>query len=268
MLCSLVARHRNSAGRTARRLARALCVVGIVAAPVIAAGCAGLGVTTTNNFKNAETPAIVGSGKMVTRDFPLNDFNELEIDSTLRVDIARGDSYKVAITADDNAIDYVVAEKAGKTLKLALRSGSYMNSSFRATVSMPDLVGLQVAGASTSTLSGFKPRVIVVRLKGASQLLGRMEAGDVSLSVSESSNANLGGSAESLVLTASGAGQASLGDLVTGSAKVTMREASTATVSVKGKLDADLRSASNLYYVGNPSLGTITSLESSSVRRR
>ncbi len=210
----------------------------------------------------------MGSGNLVTRQVEESDFTAVEAGSALKVDLAQSATYGVSVTADDNVIDYVEVSKVGTALRLGMKSGSYNNATIRVLVTMPDLKSIRFSGASKGTMVGFKPQSLEARLSGASQLTGRLEAGSLDLSVAEASNLNLGGSADSLKLSGSGSSQTSLGDLAVSSATINLREASTATVNVRNKLDADLRSASNLYYVGTPTLGNITSLEASSVRRR
>ncbi len=211
---------------------------------------------------------VAGSGALVTKDLSVRDFSEVEVDSSFKVEITRSESFAVAVTADDNVIDMVDVTQSGQTLRIGLKPGSYNNATYRASISMPDLKRLEMAGASIGTLTGFRPRVLDLDLSGASQLTGRLEGGQINLAVREASLANLGGSADVVALTASGASHASLGDLAASTGRASLREASTATVNVEDKLDVDLRGASNLYYVGNPSLESVSSVEGSSLRHR
>ena len=50
---------------------------------------------------------IVGSGELETREMEYSGFERLDIGSAFEVDITRGDSYSVIITADDNVIEYI-----------------------------------------------------------------------------------------------------------------------------------------------------------------
>ena len=211
---------------------------------------------------------VTGSGTLVTRDFAVSDFSEVEVGNAFKVDITRGDSFTVMVTADDNVIDMVDVTKSGQTLRIGLKSGSYNHATYRGSVGMPDLRRLQMADASVGTLTGFTPRRLDLGLSGASQVTGRLEGGQINMAAREASTVTLGGSADDVALTASGASRANLGDLSAGTTRASLREASTATVNVKDKLDADLRSASNLYYIGNPSLGSVSAVEESSLRHR
>ena len=226
----------------------------VTSVPVTGGGSSGVGVT--------------GSGRLVTKQISVSDFGELEVGSAFKVDITRSDSFSVVVTADDNLMDMVDVTQSGQTLRIGLKPSSCNNAAYRASISMPDLRRLQLAGASAGTLKGFRPRTLDLGLLGASQLTGRLDGGQVRLAAQEASTVTLGGSADSVVLTASGASHANLGDLSASTARASLKEASTCTINVKERLDADLRSASNLYYVGNPSLGSVSAVEGSSLRHR
>ncbi|MFC2031992.1 hypothetical protein ACFLUS_01255 [Chloroflexota bacterium] len=62
--------------------------------------------------------------------------------------------------------------------------------------------------------------------------------------------------------------QISLGDLVLIDAKVNLSGASIATVNARGKLDADLNDALELYYIGSPALGKIQTSGSSIISHK
>ncbi len=233
-----------------------------------AAACSSVSQAGADPKTGHQTVSITGSGNPVTRDVAVADFSEIDAGSALKIDVTQGEVYAVAVTADDNVLDYVEVTKSGPTLRLSMKSGSYANTSVRVAVTMPDITAVRFAGAAKATMVGFKPRNLEVRLSGASQLTGRVDGGQLDVIVADASNLTLGGAADSLKVSASGASQVSLGDLSVNTAVVGLKEASNGTLNVKDRLDADLRSASNLYYVGNPSLGSITSVEASSLRRR
>lgn len=240
------------------------CLLGVLAA-VLMVGCSGY-----SQASPLPGPiGITGSGQLVTRDLSLIGFTGVEARSAFKVDVFQSESYQVSVTADDNIIDRVEVGVTGGRLTLAMSSGSYLNSTYRASIGMPSLRSLDLSEATTATISGFMSADnLEVRLRGASRLTGRVDAGQVRLVSAEASVVTLGGKAESLAVEASGASESNLGDWSVGSATVSLREASKATVNVAGRLDADLRAASTLNYVGNPTLGSVTSLEASSLRRR
>ena len=172
------------------------------------AGCTPLGSTGGR---------LVGSGKAVTRDFQLAGFYEVSIDSAFEVSIARGDSFKVSVTTDDNLLDYAKVTKEGSTLKIRFETGTVTSFSSRiqkASITMPELVGVRLNGASQASMSGFKQvAAFEAGLDGASKLTGDVQAGVIRLTSNGASTYTLSGTAGSLTLTGDGASRFDLGKL-------------------------------------------------------
>ena len=242
----------------------ALILGTVVAASMLLSACGGAGAAATT-----EESYITGSGKMVTRDFDMKDFTGLKVGSSFKVDVVRSDKFAVSITADDNVINLVEVSKQGETLNIRIQDGAYRDVDYNAIVEMPSLNELTINEASNCTLSGFESQGDVkLVLSGSSILTGRIEANYLSLNMTEATNATLGGTTSSLVMHGEGSSVAKLGDLNAGIADIQLRSASTATVSVKDSISADLTSSSQLYYLGNPTWEKKTVDSSSSMTRK
>lgn len=209
---------------------------------------------------------VVGSGKPVTKEFNVADFDAVDISSTFHVEITRGDSFRVAVTADDNVMEHVKVAKQGSTLKIALAPDmNYRDVTLKATIAMPALQAVDVSGASQATLKGFKStESFKAKLVGASKLDGKIEAGKVDIEATGASTVSLEGSAKDAKLSAVGASQLQLGDFTLDNATVNLTGASEGTVNAKGKLDYVLIGASRLGYRGNPTIGKRETIGASS----
>jgi len=132
---------------------------------------------------------------------------------------------------------------------------------------MPDLTGLDLRGASQVTLTGFKStNALNLDLSAASHLRGDIEAGDVRLDVSDASQVTLRGSAGDVTMDdVSGASTVDLADFPVTNATVATRDKSEVTVNASGRLDVDASGASDIYYLGDPMLGTVNTTDDSSV---
>jgi hypothetical protein len=104
-----------------------------------------------------------------------------------------------------------------------------------------------------------------VDLSGSSSLRGDIEAGGTSFDLSGSSDANLTGSGGNLTLDASGSSDVDLSDFPVADAEIDASGASTVTVNASGRLDVEASGASDVYYLGDPSMGTIDTSGASSV---
>jgi hypothetical protein len=218
----------------------------------------------------AAGPKIVGSGNRVTVDKDLSGFSKVEASSAFQVEITHSQDYGVVITVDEKIEPYLDVTVQGDTLRISLRPGLKLSAAafpLHAVVTMPRLTGLELNGATRTTIGGFKSgERLGVKISGASQLQGDIETGDVDFGISGASRVALSGKGQKMALEVSGASQGSLDDFVVSEATVELSGASHATVNVTGKLDADVSGASGLRYAGSPTLGSVKSSGSSSIR--
>jgi hypothetical protein len=215
---------------------------------------------------------ISGSGDVVTREEPITGFDRVDVSHAFQVDISQGDTFSVVVRVDDNMIEYLEVVKQGDTLKIGLEPGqgySVRKATLEADVTMPELAGLELSGASHVAVTGFKStKAFDVNLSGASRLRGDIEAGDATFDASGASRVTLNGSARNVTVEGSGASQIDLSDFAVADAKVKLSGASTATVNPSGTLDVDASGASDAYYLGDPTLGKVDTSGASSVERK
>ena len=213
---------------------------------------------------------LIGSRNLETEDYAFADFTEIEIDSAFQFEIAQSDSYGVNITADDNVIDYVQVSKDGETLKIRLATVPRLwFVTLRASVTMPQLRGLTVSGASRGTISGFSfGEDLSITVSGASRVTGEMTTGDIGFDVSGASSIQLEGSAGDMMAVVSGASRLNLDDFTVENANVNISGASSGTINLNGRLDASLSGASRLFYIGEPTMGDINTSGASTISKK
>ncbi len=215
---------------------------------------------------------LTGSGNIVTQEEAISDFDKVDISHSFDVDIRQGDSFSVVIRVDDNLLEHLQVEKQGNTLKIGLkdnRNYTIQNATMQAEVSMPGLTGVELSGASHGNIAGFRSSEdLSVDISGSSSLMGDIEAGDVRADLSGSSEATLSGAGENLTIDASGSSELNLSDFPVADTKIDASGASSVSVNVSGRLDVSASGSSNVYYLGNPNLGTIDTSGSSSVEAK
>jgi len=230
--------------------------------------------------------SIIGRGPVETRSLNFTGFTKLDVSSTFKVEVVRDVSYSVSVTTNENIFDYLDFSKDGDTLKMQLKNGSYTIASLKARVTMPDIVSLEVSGASSGSLSGFtsngalklaasgassielngiKCGDVTTSVTGASKIKGSLESGNASVDISGASNATLSGRGQNLNVTVSGASRSTLKDFVASNAKINFSGASSGDVNTSGRLDVTLSGASSLRYYGTPTLGEVNVTGASSL---
>jgi len=207
---------------------------------------------------------------VVTQEEPITGFDKVDISYSFEANISQGESFSVVIRADDNLVEHLQVVKQGSTLKIGLkpnRDYTIINATMEAEVTMPELVGLDLSGSSDANVSGFEStKSLLVDLSGNSALLGDIQAGDTRFDVSGNSSVTLSGSAGDLTIDASGNSEVDLSDFPVSDANVDTGGASVVTVNLSGRLNADASGKSNIYYLGDPTLGTIDTSGSSTIQ--
>ena len=216
--------------------------------------------------------SLTGSGNMVTQEKSITGFDKVDVSQGFEVDIRQGDAFSVVISIDDNVVQYLRVLKQGRTLKIGLESlrlYDIQNVTMEATITMPELTGLDLSGGSHVAIAGFSSaKAVVVDLSGGSHLRGDIEAGDARFDLSGGSEVTLTGSAGDVTIDASGGSHVELADLSVADANVDASGGSGATVNPSGRLDADASGGSHVYYLGSPTLGRIDTSSRSSVERK
>jgi hypothetical protein len=207
-----------------------------------------------------------------TKDYAYTDFTTVEIGSPSEFEIRQSSSYSVSvgIEAGGNLKDYIRVSKSGQTLTIKLDAILFMRSiPLRISVTMPDIHGLIVSIASQGTISGFSSAEgLSVTVAGASRVTGDVTAGNMQFDISGASTIQLKGSAGDIVAIVSGASHLNLDHFRVGNCDINISGASTGTINLTGRLDADVSGASTLLYIGEPAMGDVSVTGPSTLRRK
>jgi len=226
---------------------------------IIIAVVAAVAVTCTVLILRGWPGVLIGSGNLETKEYAFTNFTEVEIGSAFEFEIKQSSSYSINVTTDDNVMDYVQVSQDGQTLTIRLRRFISIGPvTLRASVTMPQLHGLTASGASHGTVSDFSSTEdLDITVSGASRLTGDITAGNVEFGISGASTIQLEGSANDIDANVSGASHFNLDDFTVNNADVNFSGASSGTVNLNGRLDANLSGASTLWYIGEPTMGDI-----------
>jgi hypothetical protein len=224
-------------------------------------------------------PPVTGSGKLETRELDFRDFAKLKASQAFEVEVTKGNSFSVTVTLDDNLYEYLDFTRIGSTLYVRLKQGrTYLHTTQQAVITMPELLSLDLSGASRGTVGGFSSAENLnldlsgassldirdvsagrthVDASGASRVSGSLEIADGDFDLSGASTVELDGSARDVVIDGSGASTVRLAGFAVADADVDLSGGSDGTINASGTLDVDLSGASTLNYLGNPSLGRV-----------
>jgi hypothetical protein len=186
------------------------------------------------------------SGERATLTPALTNFDGLGVAGSWRVDVTRGDSWRVELEVPAEIEDRLSARVVDGMLEIRFEDGFRFGGfgggyEFGATITMPQLARVTLTGASELTLRGFEGERLAITSTGAAQIEGRASR------------------YRALELTMSGAGEANLSDVtvtdadlgISGAGQVTLRMAG-------GRLTGHLSGAGEVEYYGTVSEQSIT----------
>jgi hypothetical protein len=244
------------------KMARFVRVVGLIVALSLLAGC-------TFNMGDM----ITGSGQTTTKNYDLSGFTKVNIGSAFQATVTQSEAYGVSVTVDDNLVQYLDVRMDGDTLvvgfKPNLRLG-FRNTTLKATITLPELVGFTGSGATRTQLRGFKTsKAASVEASGASQVRGDIATtGSMKVGASGASTVELSGSSAGLSVDASGASTVKLDNFTASDASVNASGASNITVNATGKVTGEASGASSVHYTGNPASVKVSTSGASNVGQK
>ena len=101
---------------------------------------------------------VAPSGSVVTKDYDLGNFSAVAAGSAFQVEITRSDKYSVSVTVNENLVERLgcrhFREYAAHLPETWHRH--HRRRTLKAKVTMPELTGLDLSGASHTTLAGFE----------------------------------------------------------------------------------------------------------------
>ena len=237
------------------------------------------------------TVAIISEevGPTITRTYIFTDFTRIEIGHAFELEVTAADTYSVQIEASESIFDRIKVTQTGDKLEIGMDSLFFHTyRSPKVKITMPELRGLYLSGASEGNVSGFRSShnfeltlsgaselgmdmetgAFTCDMSGASEVSGYLKATRSDIDLSGASRIELSGSGGDIKLEASGASEMNLANFTVNNADINFSGASDGSLEINGRLDVDLSGASTLEYSGNPTLGELDLGGGSELERR
>ena len=145
------------------------------------------------------------------KKFDLKNFKKIEAGGAFIITIRKGDTFSITADSDDQEeLDDLDLDVNDNTLKISHKdnfSFSNRHHTARFNITMPSLEGLDISGASTLKVIGFKDKNqdLDIELTGASKAAIDVEVRKITFNASGASKADLRGSADKMDMDISGA---------------------------------------------------------------
>jgi hypothetical protein len=226
------------------------------------------------------------AGPTTTMEYNFTDFTSIEIGPAFKLEVISADTYGISINANESIFDHIDVSKTGNKLKIGMDNLFFgFPRSPRVQITMPELRGLYLSGASQANITGFKSSQdfdltlsgaselnmnmetgnFLCEISGASEVTGYVKATSFDIVLSGASKIKVNGSSEDTKINASGASQIDMADFTVNNADISFSGASDGSLNINGRMDVSLSGGSLLEYGGNPTLGNFN-LTGGSVR--
>jgi hypothetical protein len=112
------------------------------------------------------------SGTRIERSFDVEEFEEIEVSGGWEVSVREGSSFDVLIETDEALFDLLSVERRGETLRIGSEQKWYWDEKarLRATITMPSVSALRVAGGADVDLDGFTGELLAIGISGAADV--------------------------------------------------------------------------------------------------
>jgi hypothetical protein len=196
-----------------------------------------------------------GSGTIVTEAREVGDFNRINLKGEGTVVVTEGREASLTIETDDNLLTHIDTSVTDGTLEITTESGIDIDPTDTVVyeVAVPNIVGLTLAGAGRIRLGECRADSFAINLSGAGDIeIGALTTDALNAAISGVGSIVVAGTAESQVVTVSGAGSYEAADLQSVRATVTNSGVGSAAVWVTESLDVTVSGLGSIDYFGSP----------------
>jgi len=184
------------------------------------------------------SPIVNGSGKAATDTRSVSGFSSVEMSGSGELKIEQTGTESLAISADDNILEYVTSNVRGGQLILGMKNGSFSTST-------PVVYKLTV-----KNLNG-------IALSGSGSISGKALATDsMKIESSGSGEITTAGITDHMEVVISGSGNVHAEGFKSKDARVEIDGSGSATVAASERLDVNINGSGNVEYLGDPTVST------------
>lgn len=225
----------------------------------------------------APLETVTGSGKMVTKSFVVQDFDQIRIGTSGVLYIEQGDEFSLSIEANDNILPLLdVKVEQGVLIlrtepditplkfetiiyRVTLPELSMIDLSSSADVRVEDFsadsLSVNINGSGDVTFVNLDVASLAVRISGSGDMiLPNVSAKTVLAEINNSGLMDVAGKTETLTVKVSGSGDLIADALKASTVEVAVNGSGDVTVWAVDTLDVSISGSGNVQYLGTPEL--------------
>ena len=186
--------------------------------------------------KSVRGESITGSGQVAREERSLPEFDSVELEGSMNVEISKGSSIKCTVEGDDNILPLLKTEVRGNRLRIYFKRGMSLSSYkvLNVYLEVPELSGVSVSGSGDISFTDVTRGEVKVSIDGSGDITGT-------------------GEAEAVTAEINGSGDMHLFKLYTERASVEINGSGDIAINASAFLDAEINGSGDIKYKGNPS---------------
>lgn len=236
------------------------------------------------------SPFVTGSGKMVTKSFDVQDFDQIRLSTSGVLYIEQGDEFSMSVETDDNILPLLNVEVEQGVLAIRTEPAATLlqRETLIYRVTLPELSATDLSGSAEVRVEDFTAESLRINLSGSGDVTfmkldvkslatrisgsGKVTVEDITAEtilteINNSGEIRLAGTADSHEIRVSGSGDVFAEDLNVSGAQVTVNGSGDVTLWVLDSMDVIISSSGNVQFYGSPKVtqtitgaGDLTSL--------
>ncbi len=216
-------------------------------------------VTMIDLGESWDSPAVRGSGNIVTQTREVSNFDAIEVDYSAQVLIKQGKTESLKIEADDNLMPELQTRVRNGRLEIfhmSERNSHVVPTKLpKITITVKDLNKVEFSAAGQLIIQDLDSDELDVSISGAGDLkLNNINVKNLHVSLSGAGSMTASGTADRLDVNISGFGGFKGAELNTQDALVDISGSASATVWVTHDLTAQISGAGSVDYYGSPTV--------------
>lgn len=200
-------------------------------------------------------PVVNGSGRVITEDRFVADFDKILVEGSANVILRQGDDQTVEIEADDNIIPIISTNVRGGELRIKNEQRYRTNHEVNVYITIPVVSRLSIQGSGN--LYGENPLAgdqLEVDISGSGNMDIEMYYTRLAVEGNGSGDFQMFGEVEEQEIKISGSGNYRAKDLNSQSCYIKISGSGQGEVKVSDLLDVEIRGSGDIIYYGNPEI--------------
>lgn len=200
---------------------------------------------------------IKGNGNMKTENREVSDYEGVELEGSMNVELIAGNEGNLKVEAEENLLQYIVTEVSGDELKITTEKGYNLDPSgdnkITVTVPFKDLSSVSLTGSGDiRSRDRITAENFEVKLTGSGDIQLPLQAKNARASITGSGDIDLMGSARDFECKVTGSGDISAFEFKCENVDATVTGSGDIQVYATEELRAKVPGAGDIEYKGNP----------------